>query len=220
MTVEREKEHEFILKDEEVLKEEIVEISDSIIREHELNLNSIILGEKATNRNEDRAITLPLDKMSPGNPKKSTATSLKDTSKSKQNTDTLPIEPEISKHMTNGASKSFSLSKSYLNQKELVDIQGPISSEIFFSSKNTPILNDYQIGKLLGEGSYGQVKLVRHIRTNVERAMKVIMKAGVPEAERLIMMKEVSILKSLDHPNIIKIFDLYEDDSKIYIITE
>ena len=86
--------------------------------------------------------------------------------------------------------------------------------------KNTPILDDYQFGRILGEGSYGQVKLVRHIRTNVELAMKVVKKAGVPEEEKLLMMKEVSILKTLDHPNIIKVFDLYEDDSKIYIITE
>lgn len=195
--------------------------SSKVLEVEDVNLNSIILENKKQSRKEDRAITMPPE-ITILSPCKKSATSFKDTTKTKQNTDTLPIDQvgELEKNMTNGTSKSFSLSRSMLNQKELVDLKGPISSEIFFSTKNTSILDDYQVGKILGEGSYGQVKLVRHIRTNTERAMKVIKKAGVPEEEKAVMMKEVSILKSLDHPNIIKIFDLYEDDSKMYIITE
>lgn len=216
---EREKDSEYRPKDEPDIREEQVEISDEDLKVEDVNLNSMIIDNQLSARKEDRAVTLPTDKNSPS-PHKKSATSLKDTTKSKQNTDTLPIEPETSKHMTNGTSKSFSLTKSICNQKELFDLKGPISSEIFFSTKNTPILDDYQIGKILGEGSYGQVKLVRHIRTNVERAMKVVKKDGVSEEEKILMMKEVTILKGLDHPNIIKIFDMYEDDSKLYIITE
>lgn len=202
--------------------EEQMESSGSPVLEmEEVNLNSIMIENQKQPRKEDRAITLPPE-ITISSPKKKSATSLKDAeNETKHHTDTLPItHGDTDKHNANGTNKSYSLSKSVINERELVDLKGPISSEIFFSTKTSSILEDYQIGRLLGEGSYGQVKLVRHIRTNTERAMKVIKKAGVPEEEKAVMMKEVSILKSLDHPNIIKIFDLYEDDSKLYIITE
>ena len=203
--------------DEESPHEEILEISEDMIEEDEIHLNYVMDEKKIAERKEDRSRTVPTEINSTSQHKKS-VTTIK-SNKSKLYTETL-AEPEISKNLTGATSKSFSLSKSIINQKELIDLKGPISSEIFFSMKNTPILDDYQFGRILGEGSYGQVKLVRHIRTNVELAMKVVKKAGVPEEEKLLMMKEVSILKTLDHPNIIKVFDLYEDDSKIYIITE
>lgn len=50
--------------------------------------------------------------------------------------------------------------------------------------------------------------------------MKVIKKQGVSEEEKEQMFKEVSILKQLDHPNIIKIFDMYEDEEYIYLVIE
>ena len=118
------------------------------------------------------------------------------------------------------SSKSYSLSKSCVNQKELVDIRGPISGEIFFSTKSSPVGDDYEIMGVLGEGSYGQVKKVMHKRFKLERAMKIIKKSSVDQEEREEMLKEVSILKSIDHPNIIKIYDLYEDDSFLYFVIE
>jgi len=117
-------------------------------------------------------------------------------------------------------SKSYSLSKSFNKEKETVDIRGPISNEIFFSIKMTPILDDYDIKRELGEGSYGQVKLGTHKRTGIDRAIKMIKTNEIPEEERNAMLKEVSILKSLDHPNIIKMFDMYQDETYYYIVIE
>jgi len=101
-----------------------------------------------------------------------------------------------------------------------LDLKGPFSAESFFAIKKTDINLDYTIGKKLGEGSYGEVKLVTHKKTLMKRAMKIIKKNSIPEKEKKSMLKEVSILKSLDHPNIIKIFDLYEDSKNYYLITE
>ena len=63
-------------------------------------------------------------------------------------------------------------------------------------------------------------KKVMHKRFKLERAMKIIKKSSVDQEEREEMLKEVSILKSIDHPNIIKIYDLYEDDSFLYFVIE
>ena len=216
---EKEADHEIRLDEieEDDIREEIVEMSSDMVDE-DLPLNLLIAEEKKASRKEDRAITMPTEHITMKGSKKS-AISLKDT-KTIPISETLPIDRNSSKHHTSGTSKSYSLSKSVINEREIIDIQGPITGEMFVSMKDTPILDDYQIGKILGEGSYGQVKLVRHIRTNEERAVKIIKKAGVSKSEKDTMMKEVSILMSLDHPNIIKIFDLYEDDNKIYIVTE
>ena len=120
----------------------------------------------------------------------------------------------------NYTSKSYSLSKSYINHKDVVDLKGPINNEMFFSVKTSPVEEDYEIKQLLGEGSFGQVKLVTHKRTGLDRAMKIIKKAGIADEERANMLKEVTILKSLDHPNILKIFDMHEDDEQYYLLTE
>lgn len=182
----------------------------------DINLNTIKEDSKSS-RKEDRSSSTPIKGKGTNTSHKKSAISLKDTTK--HNTGTLPvIESDAGKQMN--TSKSYSLSKSYIGHKDFVDLKGPISSEIFLSIKKSDILEDYQVGKLLGEGSYGKVKLVLHRRTNIERAMKVVVKAGVSKEEKELMMKEVSILKSLDHPNIIKIFDLYEDESKLYLVTE
>jgi calcium-dependent protein kinase len=132
------------------------------------------------------------------------------------------VVDDTTKAGDNLTSKSYSLSKSFNKEREreTVDIKGPISNEIFFSIKNTPILDDYEFKKELGEGSYGQVKLGLHKRTGLNRAIKIIKKNEIPEDERNAMLKEVSILKSLDHPNIIKMFDMYQDDIYYYIVIE
>ena len=101
-----------------------------------------------------------------------------------------------------------------------LDLKGPFSAESFFAIKKTDINLDYTIGKKLGEGSYGEVKLAIHKKSLLKRAMKIIKINSIPEMEKQSLLQEVEILKSLDHPNIIKIFDLYEDSKNYYLITE
>jgi calcium-dependent protein kinase len=52
------------------------------------------------------------------------------------------------------------------------------------------------------------------------RAMKILPKESIADEEKTTLLKEVAILKTLDHPNIIKIYDLYEDEEYYYLITE
>lgn len=50
--------------------------------------------------------------------------------------------------------------------------------------------------------------------------MKSIKKSNIIKEEEERMFSEVSVLKSIDHPNIIKLFELYQDDTNYYLITE
>ncbi len=80
----------------------------------------------------------------------------------------------------------------------------------------------YEKLKIIGEGSFGIVFTVAHRQTGILRAMKVIDKksAFLDEETESSLINEINILKSLDHPNIIKIFEYFNTQSKLYIISE
>jgi len=80
----------------------------------------------------------------------------------------------------------------------------------------------YDIMGHLGEGTYGRVLKVQERDSKIFRAMKIIKKRPYisgPEEEMRIK-KEIQILKELDHPNIIKVFEFYNNKSEFYIISE
>jgi len=56
---------------------------------------------------------------------------------------------------------------------------------------------------------------------NTVRAVKVILKHGfIDEDERMRFISEVSLLQQMDHPNIIKLHEVYHDDCRFYVVTE
>ena len=70
----------------------------------------------------------------------------------------------------------------------------------------------------LGSGGYGVVFLAQHRVTGERRAVKTISKEDVMDKE--MFATEVSLLKKLDHPNIIKLYEVYETEKTIYLVTE
>ena len=54
----------------------------------------------------------------------------------------------------------------------------------------------------------------------MNRAMKSIKKKSILKEEEERMFAEMNILKDLDHPNILKLFELYQDENNYYLITE
>ena len=73
----------------------------------------------------------------------------------------------------------------------------------------------------IGEGSYGYIIKVKHNLTKEIRAMKIIEKSRLIDKDNeAIISDEIKILKSLDHPNIIKIYEFFSDKYKFYIVME
>ena len=72
--------------------------------------------------------------------------------------------------------------------------------------------------KELGHGHYGVVRTGTHRETKQVVAIKTIPKAKVSRPETL--RREISILKQVNHPNIIKLFEVYEDSRNLHLVTE
>jgi calcium-dependent protein kinase len=84
--------------------------------------------------------------------------------------------------------------------------------------KNEPASLHYQVVKKLGEGSYGSVYKVLCKLTRQERAMKIIRKSDVTDEENV--FAELEVLKQLDHPNILKLYEVFEEEDFFYVLTE
>jgi calcium-dependent protein kinase len=95
-----------------------------------------------------------------------------------------------------------------------------VGPDIFVSLKKGSIFDHYKIGKTLGEGAYGKVYHVTHKDTAIERAMKAIKKKAIIKEEEEKLFAEVNILKELDHPNIVRLYEMYQDETHYYLITE
>ena len=72
----------------------------------------------------------------------------------------------------------------------------------------------------LETGAYGKVSLVEHKETGITRAMKCIKKKNAKPSKEKELFNEAKILKGLDHPNIVKLFELFQDAKFYYMITE
>jgi calcium-dependent protein kinase len=87
------------------------------------------------------------------------------------------------------------------------------------SHRRNPIEVNYEVLEVIGKGGYGEVKKVKHKELDVIRALKVIKKSRYKSAAELKMIKnEISIMKVVDHPNIVKLYEFFEDDENFYII--
>lgn len=84
--------------------------------------------------------------------------------------------------------------------------------------KQSTIESDYMIGEIVGSGAFATVRKVVHRKTKQARALKILKKKKSDDKDKMYL--EVDILKTLVHPNIISIFEFYEDSKNFYVVTE
>jgi calcium-dependent protein kinase len=81
------------------------------------------------------------------------------------------------------------------------------------------IREDYHLGKVIGQGHFGTVRIAKQITSNKKFAVKTIEKRKVLK-DLHILKREVEILQTLDHPNLLVTFATYEDMKYLHIVTE
>eukprot|EP01017_Pseudomicrothorax_dubius_P006739 TRINITY_DN11984_c0_g2_i1.p1 TRINITY_DN11984_c0_g2~~TRINITY_DN11984_c0_g2_i1.p1 ORF type:complete len:475 (+),score=68.46 TRINITY_DN11984_c0_g2_i1:61-1485(+) len=87
-------------------------------------------------------------------------------------------------------------------------------------AKTTKIQLDYEFDARakIGTGAFATVYKALHKQTGEYRAIKVVEKRMIRMQERFI--REIEVMKSLDHPNIVRLYETYEDERSIYNVLE
>jgi calcium-dependent protein kinase len=90
----------------------------------------------------------------------------------------------------------------------------------FVSIRKEKVSKYYQVKTALGSGGYGEVFLAKHKDSGTERAIKVIDKSKWNSHENDAVVNEFNIVKDLDHPNLLKMYEMFEDPRHFYIVTD
>mmetsp|Transcript_13688 Transcript_13688/g.36913 ORF Transcript_13688/g.36913 Transcript_13688/m.36913 type:complete len:537 (-) Transcript_13688:182-1792(-) len=87
------------------------------------------------------------------------------------------------------------------------------------SAGTTRLAEVYDLDHQLGAGAFGTVRLATHRSSGAQRAIKTIQKSGdQAQGERL--ASEVAVMKELDHPNLVKVLEVYEDTQFLHLVME
>ena len=93
-----------------------------------------------------------------------------------------------------------------------------ISKRQFIRIIQSDITNHYEVIKKIGEGSYGKIYKAKNKISNELRAMKQMEKSKIKNIQTF--KNEIEILSKMNHPNIIKLFEVYEDPKYFYLIND
>ncbi|XP_017327451.1 serine/threonine-protein kinase MARK2 isoform X4 [Ictalurus punctatus] len=83
-----------------------------------------------------------------------------------------------------------------------------------------PHVGNYRLLKTIGKGNFAKVKLAKHIPTGKEVAVKIIDKTQLNSSSLQKLFREVRIMKLLNHPNIVKLFEVIETEKTLYLVME
>ncbi|XP_076830632.1 MAP/microtubule affinity-regulating kinase 3a isoform X4 [Brachyhypopomus gauderio] len=88
------------------------------------------------------------------------------------------------------------------------------------SEEQHPHVGNYRLLKTIGKGNFAKVKLARHILTGREVAIKIIDKTQLNPTSLQKLFREVRIMKILNHPNIVKLFEVIETEKTLFLVME
>jgi len=105
---------------------------------------------------------------------------------------------------------------------QITPVTGPTSGRPGTRSRTTeePHIGRYRLLKTIGKGNFAKVKLAKHLPTGKEVAIKIIDKTQLNPSSLQKLFREVRIMKMLDHPNIVKLYQVIETEKTLYLVME
>ena len=97
----------------------------------------------------------------------------------------------------------------------------PLNESVLKGLESEPKITDFTLIKELGVGSFGRVLLVQHKVTQAQYAIKAIDKRNKENLEEMpYFRREIEIMYRIHHPNVVKLFGHFEDNTYCYFIME
>jgi len=79
----------------------------------------------------------------------------------------------------------------------------------------------YELGRTIGEGTFAKVRFAKNTETGEPVAIKVVDKEKVLKHKMVEQIKrEISTMKLIKHPNVVRIYEVMGSKTKIYIVLE
>ena len=128
-------------------------------------------------------------------------------------------EISLSKNRLSSPNKNNSKNESKTEDSSFSKNKIAIDTNLLVSKGTSNIKNNYKRIKVIGQGSFGIVYLVKHKLLKTLFAMKIIQKTNINEKDEDVM-NEINILRKMDHQNIVKIHDFYITINEYILVTE
>ncbi|CAG9319146.1 unnamed protein product [Blepharisma stoltei] len=86
----------------------------------------------------------------------------------------------------------------------------------------TNVEDDYEFAKVIGRGGFAKIYLAKNIETQQDFAIKSIEKSQVVNfpSNFAQLVSEIKIMRSLDHPNVVKLHKVYESETHIHLVLD
>uniref|UniRef100_H3DCK3 Si:ch211-255p10.4 n=1 Tax=Tetraodon nigroviridis TaxID=99883 RepID=H3DCK3_TETNG len=97
--------------------------------------------------------------------------------------------------------------------------QSSMSKELSLS-QSAQYVGPYRLEKTLGKGQTGLVKLGVHCITGQKVAIKIVNREKLSESVLMKVEREIAILKLIEHPHVLKLHDVYENNKYLYLVLE
>ena len=95
-----------------------------------------------------------------------------------------------------------------------------LTNNLIVGDNTTDTDKDYKILQILGEGTFSKVYEAQNRITDIKRALKIVKKThnNITNEEEII--NEINIIKTMNHPNILKTFEFFSSNESYNIIME
>jgi len=88
------------------------------------------------------------------------------------------------------------------------------------SDKPLEVTDLYIVGEELGRGAFSIVRKGKHKKTGQQVAIKTIEKNFVEKQDLQLLAREIEIMKKVNHPNVLKLYEVFETDETISLVME
>ncbi|XP_039979826.1 serine/threonine-protein kinase BRSK2 [Xiphias gladius] len=95
-----------------------------------------------------------------------------------------------------------------------------MSSKELTVGQSSQYVGPYRLEKTLGKGQTGLVKLGVHCITGQKVAIKIVNREKLSESVLMKVEREIAILKLIEHPHVLKLHDVYENNKYLYLVLE